>query len=102
MRNVIYFAVKDLALQVFLSPQPQGNVPAAVRSFTDAINDPQSVFSRHPEDYELYRLCPFDEETGRFLPVSDMEINAASEPLWEDAFRPVLVVRGKDVVKARE
>lgn len=99
MRNVIFFAVKDLALQVFLSPQAQGTVASAIRSFTDAVNDPQSVFSKHPEDYELYRLCPFDEESGHFLPVTEP---VDGDEGLDEAFKPVLVCRGVDCVKPRQ
>lgn len=88
MRNMIFFAVKDLAVQAFMAPSPQMSTEAAIRSFKDQVNDGQSVLSKHPEDYELYRLSPWDEETGIFLPVDEGV-----------SYLPVLVVRGVDVLK---
>ncbi|QCQ84590.1 nonstructural protein [Blackfly microvirus SF02] len=37
---------------------------AAVRSFADLVNDPNSTVSRHPTDYVLYRVGVFDDASG--------------------------------------
>lgn len=38
----------------------------ARRSFGDAVNDPQTGVSRHPEDYQLYQVGVFDDNAGTF------------------------------------
>lgn len=36
----------------------------AIRSFSDAVRNPKSEISKHPEDYSLYFLGCIDDETG--------------------------------------
>lgn len=43
---------------------------AAEREFGDAVNNPKSVFSQHPEDFLLYRLGSFDTVSGLLQPES--------------------------------
>lgn len=37
---------------------------AAVRAFVDEVRRPGSAFVDHPEDYFLYRVGAFDDESG--------------------------------------
>lgn len=61
-------AVKDSAADIFLAPLVVNHVGIGIRSFTDAINDGQSDFSKHPSDYDLYLLGTMDAQTGLFYP----------------------------------
>lgn len=40
----------------------------AIRSFADAVQrrDPDNVMNRHPDDFELYVLGKYDDQTGLF------------------------------------
>ncbi|QXP08374.1 MAG: nonstructural protein [Arizlama microvirus] len=42
----------------------------AVRSFTDAANDPATTISRYPDDYVLYRVGSYDDASGSLLPAT--------------------------------
>lgn len=46
---------------------------AALRSFMDLANDPQTNVGRHPGDYVLYRVGGFDDSSGLLLPVVNIE-----------------------------
>lgn len=46
---------------------------AAVRSFMDLANDPQTTVGRHPGDYVLYFCGCFDDGTGLLLPASPIK-----------------------------
>lgn len=35
------------------------------RVWADAVNDPNSVFNKHPEDYTLFHIGEFDFESGK-------------------------------------
>ncbi|MCK6419239.1 MAG: hypothetical protein L6Q57_10020 [Alphaproteobacteria bacterium] len=37
----------------------------ALRSFADAVNDGQSILSKHPEDFTLFEIGTFDKQTGQ-------------------------------------
>lgn len=45
----------------------------AVRGFVDEVNNPQSMLGRHPEDYTLFVVGEFDEETGVITPTPSPE-----------------------------
>ena len=44
------------------------SVGAAVRSFIDEVNNRESAMCAHPEDYVLFHLADYDDETGEFSP----------------------------------
>lgn len=76
------FAVKDNAVQAFGQPFFVRSQGEAIRSFQDETNstDNNSAIARHPEDYDLYYIGDFDDQTGTL-----------------NAEQPTLVIRAKDV-----
>lgn len=78
--------VKDLASQLFGQPIFVPAVAQAVRGFRDEVAreapPEQNPLHAHPEDFELWCLAIYDDESGRFECPADY---------------PQLVVRGKDV-----
>ena len=77
------YAVKDLAVQAFGNPFVTRAQGEAMRSFQDEVNkkDGQSAIAQHPEDYELYKLGEWDDNTGVITPQT-----------------PELVARAKDLI----
>lgn len=61
-------AIKDSAVQTFGQPIFVPALGAAVRSFMDEVKReaPDNMLSLHPEDFELWYLCKFDDEAGVF------------------------------------
>lgn len=66
MQVLIVVAVKDRLADVFSQPMYFATEGQAKRAFTDAINDPQNNMSRHPDDYDMFRLGTFDDSKGKF------------------------------------
>ena len=66
----LLMAIKDRAIDAF---QPVASVRAkgeAIRPFQDAINNPQNAqLHAHPDDYDLYMVGTFDDETGELTPI---------------------------------
>lgn len=61
------FSVRDRAADVFGRPFFVPTTGQAVRAFTDTINSKEdSEMVRHPDDFDLYHLADFDDETGQF------------------------------------
>lgn len=61
----IIVSIKDRAIDAF---QPVFNVRApgeAIRAFQDAINNNQNPMHAHADDYDLYELGTFNDETGQ-------------------------------------
>lgn len=88
MTKLAVCAVFDSALAAYGRPLFVPAVGAAIRSFTDEANskDGQAAIALHPEDYTLWQLAFFDDETGEFI---------------TDGVKRSLA-RGKDVVIAKE
>lgn len=66
--KLVMSCVHDVKGETYSQPWFTPTAAAAVRSFTDLVNDPQrgqTVFS-HPEDYVLYEMGSFDDSTGQF------------------------------------
>lgn len=62
------FGVRDAKALAFLQPFFSVSVGAAIRAFSDAVNeDVKSPLGKHPEDYVLYELASFDDNTGEFV-----------------------------------
>lgn len=76
-------SVQDRASGVFMRPffVPHRNI--AIRDFTDEVNRKadDNQLSKHPDDFDLYLLGQFDDNTGVFTSENG----------------PVVLVRAKDV-----
>lgn len=78
--------IRDRATDSFGQPIFVVNVGGAIRSFGDEIKRPHSAerpnpYNQHPEDYDLYQMGEFDDESGIF-----------------ECTRPVQMAVGKDYV----
>lgn len=87
MAKLAICSVYDSAIQGFARPMFVVHVGAALRGFADEINRiaEDNPLSKHPDDYSLFYLGDFNEETGEFL-VGDDE--------------PRVLMRGKDAVRS--
>lgn len=81
--RVFVIAIKDRALDAFMRPMFVPARALAVRSFTDELNRKDTPMNSHPDDYDMYQIAEFIEETGEFILPDN----------------PELIVRGKDVLK---
>jgi len=65
MKNLIY-AVKDIKIGSFLKPFIcEGNVQAE-RIFQSAVNDDKTQLHQYPEDFQLWLIAQFDDESGQY------------------------------------
>lgn len=61
------FSVYDVKAEAYLPPFYVASKGAAVRSFSDAASDPTHNFCKHAEDFTLFELGEFNDETGRIV-----------------------------------
>lgn len=80
-------AIRDSAVDAFMRPFFVPSTAVAVRSFRDEVANPESPMQKHPEDYALFHVGFFDEDSGKFencpVPIQlaraqDMEVRNAS------------------------
>lgn len=60
------FAVYDYKSEAYMQPFSMETTGQAIRAFSDSVNDPKSVWHRHPKDFVLYELGSFDDRQGIF------------------------------------
>lgn len=60
------FCVYDSKMEAYMNPFLMATKGQAIRAFSDTANDPQSAFSKHPEDYTLFEIGEYDDSTGRY------------------------------------
>jgi len=76
VKNV--YSVFDSKASVFAVPFTSVNNLTAIRDFSRAANDPQSDLARFPEDYFLYQVATFDDNSGLISPVQLVNLGSAS------------------------
>lgn len=78
-------AVYDSAVNTYGQPFFVPAVGAALRSFVDEVNRKaqDNQLNAHPEDFVLFHLADFDDETGRF---SETERGIVSLARGKDVF----------------
>ncbi len=60
------FTVYDSKIEAFMSPFYSRTMQQALRSFTDTCKSADHAFNKHPEDYTLFELGSFDDNTAKF------------------------------------
>jgi hypothetical protein len=66
--KLVLCSVKDRAADAFGRPMFVPSVGVAIRSFSDEVNrqDADNQLFNHPDDFDLYELGEFDDNTGQF------------------------------------
>lgn len=84
--KMIVLAVRDSAMDAFMNPFCAPAIGLASRSFVDEVNNPQSPMNSHPNDYVLFEVGVFDQDTGKLLPLE----------------APRQVIRGVDALRPKD
>ncbi|AXH77062.1 MAG: nonstructural protein [Microviridae sp.] len=85
--QLMIVALKDRAADLFGKPFYVRTTAEAVRSLTDEANNAESTINKHPEDYDLFLLGSYDEDTGR---------------IEQDVSHPSLIVRAQDLIRSTQ
>ncbi len=59
------FVIYDSKANAFMTPWFLTTQALAVRAFSDLANDPESNVSRHPDDYTLFTIGTFNDQTAK-------------------------------------
>ena len=65
-----YYAIRDKQVEAFLSPFSARTDGEAIRMFSNAIQDKNTEFSRHPGDFDLYLVADWNDQIGSFTPTN--------------------------------
>lgn len=92
MAMVSIYSIKDTAVQKFMPAFTAPNDASATRAVRNILNKPGSELAFQPEDYELYLIGFYDDDSGVcWGPKPDHEFGAI----------PALVARCKDLVAVK-
>lgn len=71
MAKLVVVAVRDRASDTFARPFFVPALGVALRGFSDEINraDADNNLYKHPDDYDLYEIGSFDEDTAELIPI---------------------------------
>jgi len=58
------FTIRDSKGEVFNTPFFQKTHGEAERSFMELTRDPKSMVSKYPDDFDLYYIGEYDDQTG--------------------------------------
>jgi hypothetical protein len=68
MSLLILCSIYDTKVGAFAPPFCAKAKGEAMRSFQDALGDPQLPFGKHPADFVLYVVAVFNDQDGRMSP----------------------------------
>lgn len=73
------YTVFDAAVQAYGQPFFCRANGEAIRTFSDAVNDSQSAFFKHPNDFALYALGEFDQSSGAIVAQPPLKLVSATD-----------------------
>lgn len=62
------FTIRDSKSEVFNSPWFAKTIGEAQRMFRELTLDSKSTINKYPEDFDLYHVGTYDDNTGKFEP----------------------------------
>lgn len=98
MSTLGLYCVHDMKAAQYLPPFTSMNDATAKRQFASAVVDEGHEFSRHAEDYSLWKVGTFDGDNARIKGKKQMIINAFDLKnqlnMPEDWDQPVPAIQG--------
>lgn len=58
------FVVYDSKAEAYMVPFFMMTTGQAVRAWSDTVNDPNSMFAKHPGDFTLFEIGEYDDQNG--------------------------------------
>lgn len=58
------FSVYDAKAEAYVNPFYMRSKGEAIRAFTGEVNNKESMYNKHSEDFTLFQLGEFDARTG--------------------------------------
>lgn len=86
------YSVFDEKAQAFRSMHFVQSDGVAIRNFSDAVcneNPNTNYLRQHPQDYSLYCLAVFDDETGRIEPIAPIRLVCRASEFLNRSAAPV-------------
>lgn len=66
MQELKMFSIRDAKAEAYHQPFFKKSIGEAERDFTELCRDEKSTLSKFPEDFDLYYLGTYSDQTGKF------------------------------------
>lgn len=96
------FSVYDSKVMAYLSPFTMDSVGRALRDFTDACNDPKTLFNKHPGDFQLYEIGTFDGSTGLMVAMVPMKLLGCAADFINAGYKDLAATPAISIKEMRE
>lgn len=63
------YSIRDAKAEIYNDPFYRKTHGEAERDFSQLVNDPKSKIHEFPEDYDLYFVGEWNDNTGSFIPL---------------------------------
>lgn len=83
------YTVYDSKAAIYMPPFFMKTKGEAVRAFKNTVNDTEHPFYRNPEDYALFYLGVYDDESAAFRLQETPEVIARAHELKEQKILPL-------------
>lgn len=60
------YAIRDVKIGAFQNTFLKPTDIEAERDFTSAVNDPRTTLNRYPDDFELWYIAEYTDDTGMY------------------------------------
>lgn len=60
------YTIYDSKVKAYMQPFMAQTNGQALRMFADTVQDDKTVINKHPEDYTLFALGSYDDQTGKY------------------------------------
>lgn len=74
-------AVYDVKSACYARPVAVPADGAAIRSFQDAVNDKSTEYHKHPEDYAMFNIGTYDDQSGEITSSKPRQLAQAASLL---------------------
>lgn len=93
MATLNIYTILDAKAKSYAPPFLMHNDPMAIRAFSNYVNDPGSRIGENPEDYNLYAIGYFDDQSADITPCEPTMVAQGILLVDED-------VRHKEIARA--
>lgn len=73
------YVIYDSKAEIYNQPFHFINDGQATRQFSDAVNNPETDFAKHPEDYTLFRIGTYDDSTTKIETTTPISLGVGIE-----------------------
>nr|WAE43819.1 MAG: nonstructural protein [Microviridae sp.] len=81
------YAIRDKRMQVFRTPFIENHDVLAIRSLTMAMHDPNLAVTAFPEDFALYEMGTFNDQTGVIVSFPEPNLVITAVQIKQNEFK---------------